>query len=266
LKLHYDFNGEESAAVVLPTLRELEKLPAAGRVEDPIRGDRPGDLEEWRKLRAKTRLQILASIQHGPEYLVEKAADGCVLSRAAIPEAMRVGSLAEAANTPFMLQQVGGNITLAFLAHEASVLRMATIDHVNCCHIWKDDVTFERLPVVGGRVRVPEGPGLGITLDRDRLKQYAAAPRPRRDRFLARMRCANGLTAYFRFPEDPWQAALAGLGRDDPDRHLPIPGPMYAKPVVTDFWDETGSPEFERIWPLTASGAYWTEGGPGWAR
>ena len=75
------------------------------------------------------------------------------------------------------------------------------------------------------------------------------------------MRYRNGLSVYMRFPEDPYQTSFAGYGKDGVDRQLPGTGPMYRKPVVTDFWDETGSPEFERIWALTASGAYWTEGG-----
>jgi glucarate dehydratase len=255
-KLHYDFNFDETAAVVLPTLKELEKFPVAGRVEDPLRGRKPSDVEEWRALRRETSLPILAH-GPGPEYLLEKAADGCVVSRAPIPEAVRAASLAEAANAPFMLQHVGGNLTLAFLAHEAAVLRMATIDHVNCCHLWKDDVTVERLPVVGGRVRVPDGPGLGVTLDRDKLARYALpTPRPKRDRFLARMRHANGVTVYLRFPEGSYQAAAGGHSLGELDGFIPVAGPPYRKPVVTDFWDETGSAEFERIWPLTASGPY----------
>ena len=33
---------------------------------------------------------------------------------------------------------------------------------------------------------------------------------------------------------------------------------MYRRPVVTDFWDATGTAEFERIWKRTESGPYWT--------
>ena len=30
---------------------------------------------------------------------------------------------------------------------------MATIDHVNVSHLWKEDVTVEEMPVVGGSVQ-----------------------------------------------------------------------------------------------------------------
>ncbi len=255
-RLHYDFNGDESLAVVLPILKELEKFPVAGRVEDPIRSHSVRDREDWRQLRQETRLPILAH-GPGPDYLTEKAADGCILSRASVPEALRVAHLAEAANAPFMLQHVGGNLTLAFLAHEASVFRMATLAHVNCCHIWKDDVTAETLPIVDGGVQVPDRPGLGVTIDRDKLRKYAQAPRPKRDRFLVRMSYHSGLTVYFRFTDEPYRLSAGGYPLEELAERLPGTGPKYRKPVVTDFWDQTGSPEFERIWKLTEKGPYW---------
>ena len=57
------------------------------------------------------------------------------------------------------------------------------------------------------------------------------------------------------------QRYLAGAGRSIAIEELPnrIPGsgPMYRRPVVTDFWDETGTAEFEQIWKRTESGPYW---------
>ena len=40
----------------------------------------------------------------------------------------------------------------------------------------EDDLIEEPLDYAGGRVRVPEGPGLGVTLDRAALDRYATAP------------------------------------------------------------------------------------------
>ncbi|MAV36244.1 MAG: hypothetical protein CMJ59_12395 [Planctomycetaceae bacterium] len=82
-------------------------------------------------LREATRLPILAHAL-GPEYLVERAADGCLFSRFPVPEAIRAAHIAAAAGAPFMLQHVGGDITLAFLAHEASVFKRATLAHIHC--------------------------------------------------------------------------------------------------------------------------------------
>ena len=264
-RLQYDFNGDQSLGTVMPILKELEKFPVAGRVEDPISSSQPADRDDWRLLREAIRLPILAHAP-GPGYLVERAADGCLFSRFPVPEAIRAAHIADAAGAPFMLQHVGGNITLAFLAHEASVFKRATLAHIHCGHLWKDDVTVETLPIVGGSVRVPRGPGLGVNLDREKLRKLAAPHKPKRDRFIVRMKYHNGLTVYLRFVEDPYQAGqryLAGAGQSIAIEELPnrIPGsgPMYRRPVVTDFWDETGTAEFEQIWKRTASGPYWTQ-------
>jgi muconate cycloisomerase len=40
----------------------------------------------------------------------------------------------------------------------------------------EDDLVVEPLDYSGGRVRVPEGPGLGVVLDEDALDRYAAGP------------------------------------------------------------------------------------------
>jgi L-alanine-DL-glutamate epimerase-like enolase superfamily enzyme len=39
----------------------------------------------------------------------------------------------------------------------------------------EDDLIVEPLDYAGGRVRVPAGPGLGVSLDRDALDRYATA-------------------------------------------------------------------------------------------
>jgi hypothetical protein len=117
-------------------------------------------------------------------------------------------------------------------------------------------VTVEPLPVVAGSVAVPDGPGLGVTLDREKLTRYERAPRPQPERFLIRVQYDGGLRIYFRCaPEvQPFNGASNHV------RFLaqaPGPPPGYANPVTSDFWAEPGSPEFERIWRLTESRPYW---------
>lgn len=59
-------------------------------------------------------------------------------------------------------------------AARASVLghAMELFGHV----MLEDDLVVEPLDYAGGRVRVPAGPGLGVTLDEDALDRYAVAP------------------------------------------------------------------------------------------
>ena len=157
-----------------------------------------------------------------------------------------------------MYQQAGGTINQAFLAHEVAVVRMATIDHVNLCHLWKEDVTTQTMPVIGGSVQVPVGPGLGIELDRDRLERCQVPitdPPPS----LVRIRHAGGPTIYLRY--DP------GLpGHQDDMRYyerlhqfgVPGPPPSYVNEVITDFWEGDDDPAaFDRLWKQTESGPIW---------
>ena len=46
-KIHYDFNADSELAAVYPVLRELEKFPVAGEIEDPINVE---DHEAWKSV------------------------------------------------------------------------------------------------------------------------------------------------------------------------------------------------------------------------
>lgn len=265
-RVHYDFNGDSDAEAVYPVLRELEKFRVAGRVEDPIKViDRGG----YRMLRGKCRIPIL--VHQGPvePFVLENLCDGFIAGHAPVGTAIRLNGLAETTNTPFMLQQVGATINRAFLAHQASVFKMATLDHVDGCNLWKDGVNKETMPVIDGRVAVPDKPGLGITIDRRKLEEYTRAAPPKYERFLVRIRYASGLTVYVRQDWDAPDAESRFLalrhGRFElflPPDAAAVPGPYpgYANPVVTDMWSQPGSQEFEDVWQRTAGGVYWTSG------
>jgi hypothetical protein len=192
--------------------------------------------------------------------MMRKLVDGLMTGHMPIGGVARVAALAEFNNIPFMLQQCGGAINQAFLAQEAAAYKMATLDHVDLCHLWKDDVTVGTMPVVGSSVEVPKGPGLGISLDRGKLEKYDRAPRPKQTRFLWRMRYHNGRLAYARFNPDEQRSAgsMAQFSTRDLQHHLPGSGDGYRSLVTTDTWDAEGDPEFERIWKLTESGPVWT--------
>ena len=247
-KVHFDFNGHQSLEQVYPVLKELEKLPIAGRVEDPVTTK---DREAYRILREKCKLSIL--VHHGPtDYIVDRLCDGYMAGHAPIGLAMHVSALANETRMPFMLQQAGGTINQAFLAHECAVFKMATIDAVNLAHLWKDEYTNERMPVIGGSVQVPKGPGLGVTVDREKLARYTNLKPEPLDRYLVRVRYKNGLTVYFRHdPTEPGQ--VDNLRAFDPP-FVPGPSPSYGNAVVSDFWDDYGDPKFERIWKESESG------------
>jgi hypothetical protein len=250
-KVHYDFNANSTFEAIAPVIKKLERFPVAGRIEDPIVA---ADAEGWRKIREMSSLPILA--HHAPlDFIVKGVCDGLMSGHAAVGAAAKTAAVAEATNTPIMLQNAGGTLNQAFLSHQAAAFKMATIDHVNLARLWKDDVTNESMPIVDGHVEVPTGPGLGITLNREKLATYESAKRPRQEPFLVRIRYKNGPTIYARHnPEKP--------GATDNMRYLnrllgePVPGPIpaYDNPVITDFCDDQDSAEFQRMWKATAKG------------
>ena len=251
-KVHYDCNADSNVEAILPVLNELERFPIAGRVEDPLASK---DHDGYRLLREKSRLPIL--IHHGPiEVMVDGLCDGYMAGHAAIGVAARASAVAETTNTPFMLQQGGGTINQAFLAHEVATFKMALLDHVTLDNLYKDDVTTERFSVVGGSIALPDGPGLGVSLDREKLEKYKQTHRPTPPRLLVRVQYKTGLTIFYRHdPEKPGELLrLRSLSR------VGVPGPVpgYRNSVVGHFWEDDGTSEFENVWKETESGPHWT--------
>ena len=255
-KVLYDFNANSTFEAVAPIIKKLEQFPVAGRIEDPIVASDP---DGWRRIKELSSLPIL--VHHGPlEFMVKGIVDGFMAGHAPIGKAIHQAEVAEATNTPIMLQQAGGTINQAYLAHEAAVFKMATIDHVNLARLWKDDITNETMQIDNGYVEVPKGPGLGVTINREKLKKYESAKRPQYEPFLVRIRYEGGPTIYTRHnPDKP--------GSNDSMRFLkrllgePIPGPApaYDNPVISDIWDDQASADFQRLWKATENG-YVVEG------
>ena len=254
-KIHYDFNANSDSYTMRPILSELEKFTVAGRFEDVVEAV---DEDGYRMLREHSSLPII--VHHGPpEFMIKGIVDGYMAGHAPIGSALKASAVAEMTKTPFMLQQCGGFINRAFLAHQVAVMRMATIDHVDICHLWKEDVTVQSLGVVSGSVQVPEGPGLGVELDRNKLERCINEPfEPPPS--LVRVSHGDGLKVYVRHnPNLPgcndnlrFYDRLHGFS-------VPGPEPSYANKVVCDFWEGDDNPEkFKLLWEKTASGPIWT--------
>ena len=67
-------------------------------------------------------------------------------------------------------------IQLLNMLHPGAVLPNLTFSADAHYHHLTDDILVGgKLPYQDGAITVPDGPGLGVTLDRDRLQQYAEA-------------------------------------------------------------------------------------------
>jgi hypothetical protein len=176
-------------------------------------------------------------------------ADGYMLGHSPVGNAISRAGLFDAANVPFMLQNVGGNVTRAMVVHMAAAFRTATMHHMTDTFAWEEDVVTPAFEVVNGVVRVPEEPGLGLKLDRKALERLKAARPDPMQKALIRMTCDRGPTIYGRPP----RARRDRLRLEQ--QSLPIAGESYNLPIDWDFWYDDGSERFDSLWERTGHGA-----------
>jgi hypothetical protein len=116
----------------------------------------------------------------------------------------------------------------------------ATFHFFSDTETWKSDVVRERLEPVGGFVRVPERPGLGVTLDRDELGRLERLELPAQKPWIICSRFASGAEMYN--IADPRDSLF--LVRPDRRRQITL---SYASSISTRYWDEDGSAEFAEM-------------------
>ena len=235
-QVHYDFTMQGTDDHMVALLDKLAEFPIAGCFEDPLPSE---DIPGYMALRQRSRLPVV--LHHTPlratyEVLMG-AADAYMLGHSKIGDATRRAGLFAAGNLPFMLQNVGGAITLAMTVHMMAAFPSATLHTISCTETWKSDVVQERLEPINGLVRVPEAPGLGLTLDRAELERLKRLPRQEPQRWIIKSRFENGTKLYGLV--DPQNRMF--LVRPDLSRLLPM---RYAEPITTEYWDDDGTPEY----------------------
>ena len=236
-KIHYDFTGGGTLDLARDLLSRLEQYPIAGCFEDPI-DER--DIEGLIQLRQQVRLPLLrhrAPLQ-GNELLM-RSGDGRIEGHSKIADAIRVASLCAAGDMPFSVQHVGGNITRAMNAHMQAAFPSGYL-HFNCdAETWAADVVVERLEPINGFLRVPEEPGLGVTLDRTELERLANLELPQPKPFILKSRFNNGASMYYLFP-----SGSGGHFFVRPDWTRGLVPMSYESPITTEYWDEDDTSEF----------------------
>ena len=242
-RIHYDFTMHGTDDHMFALLTKLARYPIAGCFEDALPAqDLPGYIE----LRKRSPLPVV--LHHCPlgatyEVLMG-AADAYMLGHSRIGDAARRAGLFAAGDIPFMLQNVGGDITRAMTCHMMAAFPTANFHFFSDCETWAEDVVHERSQPVNGFLRVSEKPGLGVTLDREALERLKRLELPAQPKWIVRSRFANGARMYN--IADPAESIF--MVRPDRRRLIPM---SYDAPIETDYWDDDGSPEyramFERI-------------------
>lgn len=174
-RLDLDWNNMLiNAGNAAPVLAELDGYERVAIYESPIMQH---DVEGQRQLRRKTTRPI--ALHFGdppfPTAVREEVCDGFVVG-GGVASIMRQGALAAAFEKPFWLQMVGTGLTTTFALHLGAVLPFAQWPAVNCLNNYADDLLVTPLEIQGGFARVPEAPGLGITIDEGALQRFRMEP------------------------------------------------------------------------------------------
>lgn len=238
-KIHFDLTRFHHFGHNPDLIERMSRSRIAGCFEDPLETN---DIEGYVDLRKRIRVPLLIhgnKIEYSFEvmrrdadaYIVGHHKPGLILQRA---------GLFEAAGVLFMSQWVGGQITRAMVTHMQSAFQAASFPFQDGAEIYKSDVTREQLEPTNGFLRVPERPGLGVTLDRDALESLKNNHPRQQPPFILKTRFKNGAMLYN--IQDPKQPHFMVL----PNRRRLIPM-SFDSPLSTEHRDDDGSPEFRAM-------------------
>jgi L-alanine-DL-glutamate epimerase-like enolase superfamily enzyme len=173
-KLDLDANGTwQNAASAIPIIKKLEQYENVAMFETPIP---QGDILGNRQIRASINRPIAMHFG-SPPYITqvrEEVCDGYVIC-AGKTQVMRQGTLSAEAQMPFWLQLVGNGLTTTWAAHLGAVLSHATWPTITCINLYSHQLLKNKIDVVGGYHKVPDGPGLGVEVDEKAIRKYRVA-------------------------------------------------------------------------------------------
>ena len=203
--------GEEtaSAATILPGAYQTipshppgfppelaERYDQVAMIESPIpQGDVAGNGQIHRQISRPIAMHygqppIMTALQ-------QDVCDGFVVGGSA-GTVLRQAQVCEAANKPLWLQLVGTGLTTAWAAHLGAVVEQAKWPAISCLNIYASSLLTPPIQVQGGFYRVPDGPGLGVTINEAALARYRvdySFLEP--PRHLYRYIRANGVATYY---------------------------------------------------------------------
>ena len=243
-KMQYDFNSNRTLATVLPLIKQLEKSPVVGFIEDPLV---LSDVDGWCRLREKVEVPLIMHVPPlgGLQELLRGMADAYIVGEycGGFGDALLRGLAYGKANVQTVVQLTGGTLTKALALHLSAVL--PTVGHtINLDDQYEDDITVARIEIAEGSSPVPEAPGLGVEVDEEALAQLRQLPVPEIPKHVGVLSLPRGHKLYS--PSLPPINQLTGFAEGTIRGH--------------DFevWEEDGSGEFARIYErVQREGAFW---------
>lgn len=177
-RLWVDFNGTLSPGFAVQFLREMEKY-RIDIAEQPVL---PANLDGMAYVRNSVDAQILAhesswTLYEAINVIKREAADIISVEPRmtwGVMATKKAAGVAEAAGMPVIMHSAAelGVATAAFLHVIASTPNFILANQ--CMYDWFDDdyIKGGKLQFEKGCLHVPDGPGLGVELDRDKMEQY----------------------------------------------------------------------------------------------
>ena len=210
-ELDMDFNGfGVDTAHCTRLLKEMEQFPNVVMFETPLPHH---DVAGYKFLRQHTHVPIsMHTATHFGDASIEMAireemCDGFVACGGA-SRVQREVLTCKAFNKSVFLQIVGTKIAATFALHLGAVLENARWPAVNCHQLYERDCIIEPIPVSSGLALVPDGPGLGITLDEEAVEKFRIAPKAKpypHPGLLIAIRWPAGTTTYYHHAAQYWE-------------------------------------------------------------
>jgi glucarate dehydratase len=210
-----DPNATWSAEQAIRFGQAIEGVPN-DYLEDPVYG-----LAGMRRVREKVRMPLATNtVVVGFEQLAvnarETACDVILLDTTfwgGIRPCVKAAGICETFQLGVAVHSSGElGIQLATMLHLGAVLpNLGFAADAHYHHLRDDIIEGGAFQYEDGAIRVPEGPGLGVRLDRDKLREYAEL-----------YRCLGG----YPYDQDPgrpgWYALVPNERWADPDDHRPV--------------------------------------------
>ena len=210
-RLDVDWNNMLlDAGNAIPVLTALDAYERVAIYEGVIP---PQDTAGHRQIRShiKHPLAIHWGDPPFPLAIREDICDGFVIG-GGVSAVLRNSILAGAFHKLFWLQMVGTGLVTALCAHLGAVLPNAQWPAITCLNNYTNDLLVEPLTIKGGYLKVPDGPGLGVTVDEEALERYRMAPPyvlPE-DKWILSVVWPGGRMAHFANMQQCWRDFLAG--------------------------------------------------------
>lgn len=208
-RFRLDPNAIWSVEESIEVARAIEDLPN-DYLEDPTWG-----LDGMRRVRERTRIPtatntVVVSFEQLAACIRLEAVDVILLDTTfwgGLRQALKAGQVCETFQWGVAVHSSGElGIQLATMLHLGALLPNLTFAaDAHYHHLTEDVIDGGLMPYANGEIAVPEGPGLGVSLDRERMGKYAELFRE------------LGGYPYDRDPTRPdWYATLPGRGYASP--------------------------------------------------